>query len=178
MKEITEKSIAEKEERAKREYWSHAKGCTEERFQALKESTFKVAKRKGFLPLFMWDRTLDCLMKGPRPIESVGERMEVILAEMERRGWDKEAELEYPSSIIRKEEDFPTPEDAEDRFVVTYGGSEGIYIDWELVWYDTETLERTIKHIGHFKSCDGGIATAESMGILAGRLTWLSHELY
>lgn len=140
------------------------------------EAAFKErAAKKGFDADAYWSRYRHVWENGHKL--KVSEYQQLILNEMHRRGWEKPARLDYEAGLIYKDNDHIIDgSDCWSEFVMNYGNSEGIYIDWGLNWYDKDGKLHTEK-IGAFKTLGDNLAAAEQMGLLAARLTWLSREL-
>ena len=149
---------------------------TEDKRNALEVAIKERAAKNGFDPESYWARYCKVWEDGHKL--KVSEYQQLIIDEMHRRGWEKPAQLDYEAHLVYKEEDHVVDgADCWSEFVVNYGNSEGIYIDWGLNWYDEDGKLHT-KKIGAFKTLGDNLDAAEQMGLLAGRLTWLSREIY
>ena len=106
--------------------------------------------------------------------------MKEFMDEVHRRGWTENIGLDYEGGT--------RPVASEDRevgcwdcwfeFIPNFGGSEGIYVDWNLRYYDPATVKIVREYITAFKTLDEDLSGMERMGLLAGRLTWLGRNLY
>ena len=96
--------------------------------------------------------------------------VEYLTAEAKRQGLYDDCSLYYEAS--RSFEDFPVTEDIQHVFIPNFGGSEGIYLDWEC-------FERGYgKEQRHRVSCWKTSAKAmAAMGRLGGRLTYLANTI-
>ncbi len=147
------------------------------------------AVRLGFAPDQEWAWHQKVTAEGYKP--SLKDHMNYILDEARRRGWLSEetlgpAALDYEAHypLWADEISFPKRNAEcywEDFFTPVFGSSEGIYLDWDGINYeDSVGVEKEHKRqrVSCFKTLDTSLEAMERIGQLAGRLTWLSHNVY
>ena len=103
---------------------------TEEQKQKLQAAIKERFAKKGFDPEAMW-AWYERIHNG-NPV-TLRELQQKILGEAKRRGWLDEALLDYEPQPVEKKGDIPlSPDyDWDIKAWVGFGGSEGIYLDWE-----------------------------------------------
>lgn len=106
--------------------------------------------------------------------------MKEFMDEVHRRGWAKGIGLDYEAGVRPLYGDDREVDcwDCWFEFVPNFGGSEGIYVDWNLRYYDEKSGNVMREYLSAFKTLDEDLPAMERMGLLAGRLTWLGRNLY
>lgn len=135
------------------------------------------AEKSGFDPDGAWARY--CKAKECEFQMKLSEYMRDIIDEMHRRGWEKPANLDYEAHPVTNYNDRVVDvTDGWCEFLVNYGTSEGIYLDWCWREWDVRKNDYAEIKLPCFKTLDTDLNAAEQMGLLAGRLTWLSRKIY
>ena len=119
---------------------------TEEQKQKLQAAIKERFAKKGFDPEEMW-AWYERIHNGT-PV-TLRELQQKILGQANRRGWLDEARLDYEPQPVEKKGDIPlsTDYDWDIKAWVDFGGSEGIYLDWE---YTGRYFDDSIKRIPDF----------------------------
>lgn len=171
---------------------------TDEQKQKLQAAIKERFAKKGFDPEEMW-AWYERIHNGT-PV-TLRELQQKILGEANRRGWLAEANLDYEPRPVREAEDIPLEPDGDWEITAwpNFGGSEGIYLDWEYKGRYRDGLPRMpdayglhVKRIdpdapdkGHIityrlpcgKTLDEDLGGMERMSLLCGRILWLVREI-
>jgi hypothetical protein len=139
------------------------KGAIENR---IRESAYK----NGIDPNERWKWYLRT--KNGKPVMA-SDMVEYLTAEAKRQGWYDDCALDYEAS--RPFEDFPVTVDMQHVFIPNFGGSEGIYLDWECIerGYGKEQRHR----VSCWKTLETSAKAMAAMGRLGGRLTYLANTI-
>ena len=126
---------------------------TEEQKQKMQAAIKERFAKKGFDSEEMWawyERIHD-----GTPV-TLRELQQKILGEAKRRGWLAEANLDYEPQPVEKKGDIPLSSDYDwdIKAWVDFGGSEGIYLDWEYTGrYFGDSIKRIPDSYGLHAEC-------------------------
>lgn len=167
---------------------------TDEQKQKRQSAIKERFAKKGFDPEDMW-AWYDRIHNGT-PV-TLRELQQKILGEANRRGWLAEALLDYEPQPVEKKGDIPLAPDYDWQITAwpNFGGSEGIYLDWEYTGRYRDGKTRCpdayglkVRRVDPADPGKGFIATyrlpcgktldedlggMERMSLLCGRLLWL-----
>ena len=130
---------------------------TDEQKQKLQAAIKERFAKNGFDPEDMW-AWYERIHNGT-PV-TLRELQQKILGEAKRRGWLAEANLDYEPQPVEKKGDIPlSPDyDWDIKVWVDFGGSEGIYLDWE---YRGRYFDDSIKRIPDSYGCRADLTYRE-----------------
>lgn len=168
---------------------------TDEQKQKLQAAIKERFAKKGFDPEEMW--AWHERIHNGTPV-TLRELQQKILGEANRRGWLAEARLDYEPRPVSEKDDIPLEPDGDWEITAwpNFGGSEGIYLDWEYEgrYRDGKTrcpssaygfycdrIDRDDPSKGYRvtyrlhcgKTLDEDLGGMERMSLLCGRILWL-----
>lgn len=172
---------------------------SDEQKQKFRSSIKERFAKKGFAPEDMW-AWYERIHNGT-PV-TLRELQQKILGEAKRRGWLDEALLDYEPQPVEKKGDIPLAPDYDWQITAwpNFGGSEGVYLDWEYEgrYRDGKTrcpssayglycdrIDRDDPSKGYRvtyrlhcgKTLDEDLGGMERMSLLCGRILWLVREI-
>ena len=103
----------------------------------------------------------------------ISEMVDYLCAEAKRQGWYDDCNLDYEAS--HPFEDREVTSDMTHMFIPNFGGSEGIYLDWDAKDWNGEKPVQF--RVSCWKTLETSAKAMEAMGRLAGRLTYLANTI-